>query len=343
MIRLFSSSLLRSLTISFAIVGFVSLLGTAAMALPAKGLFAEIETNKGTISIRLFYKKAPKTVSNFIALSEGTKDWADPETNRIITGKPLYKNLKFHRVISKFMVQTGDPAGNGTGGPGFNFEDEFHKDLKHNKPGILSMANRGRNTNGSQFFITHIPTPWLDWKHTVFGEVIEGMDIVNLIEKGDDLKQIRILRQGTEAKAFAVETSAVQAQEAFKKKLPKKFGKLDASRVPKAGQVSVDAGDFEYIFLGFKGVTIPPAPYQYTHEEILKIAEGVAREARSEGVEFREVIRKYSDTMNQFQLKSFKKTAQLPPLFHDMFKLKPGQIADPTDTADGVFIFKRIK
>ncbi len=182
----------------------LSLLATGPLAIgePAgEGIFAEMKTNKGTIVLRLFFEKTPITVANFVGLAEGTKVWTDLRTGKQ-TSAPLYKNLKFHRVIKNFMIQGGDPLGSGRGGPGYRFNDEFRHDLKHDKPGILSMANAGPNTNGSQFFITHVPTPWLDNRHTVFGAVIEGMDVVNKIQKNDDLIGIRIIRKGAEAKAF---------------------------------------------------------------------------------------------------------------------------------------------
>ncbi len=145
-------------------------------------MIANFETNKGNFKVKLFAEKAPKTVANFVGLAEGTKEWADPKTGAKVK-KPLYDGLIFHRVMPNFMIQGGDPKGNGTGGPGFQFEDEIVPDLKHDKPGILSMANAGPNTNGSQFFVTVAKTPWLDGKHTVFGEVIEGMDVVMEISK----------------------------------------------------------------------------------------------------------------------------------------------------------------
>lgn len=143
-------------------------------------MIAVFETNRGTFKVQLFNDKAPKTVENFVGLAEGTKEWTDPKTGEKVK-KPFYDGLKFHRVIPNFMIQGGDPLGNGTGGPGFRFADEFDASLHHDKPGKLSMANAGPNTNGSQFFVTVAATPWLDGKHTIFGEVIEGMDVVNAI------------------------------------------------------------------------------------------------------------------------------------------------------------------
>jgi peptidyl-prolyl cis-trans isomerase A (cyclophilin A) len=140
-------------------------------------LYATFKTSMGDILIRLYEDKAPNTVANFVGLATGTKEWTDPRTGQKVK-KPLYNGTIFHRVIPGFMIQGGDPLGRGTGGPGFRFNDEFHKDLRHNKPGILSMANSGPNTNGSQFFITHVPTPHLDNRHSVFGEVVKGQEVV---------------------------------------------------------------------------------------------------------------------------------------------------------------------
>ncbi len=149
-----------------------------------KGTYAKIKTTLGDITIRLFKDKVPKTVENFVGLATGTKEYTDPKTKEKTTGK-FYDGIIFHRVIPGFMIQTGDPLGMGYGGPGYQFEDEFHDDLKHSKPGILSMANSGRNTNGSQFFITHEPTPHLNNRHSVFGEVVDGMNVVNNIGNVD--------------------------------------------------------------------------------------------------------------------------------------------------------------
>jgi peptidyl-prolyl cis-trans isomerase A (cyclophilin A) len=146
-----------------------------------KPMFALFETNLGNFKVKFYHDKAPKTVENFAGLAEGTKEWTDPNSGGKVK-KPFYDGLIFHRVIDNFMIQGGDPLGTGTGGPGYKFEDEFNPTLKHKK-GVLSMANAGPNTNGSQFFITVADTPWLDGKHTVFGEVVEGMDTIDKIAK----------------------------------------------------------------------------------------------------------------------------------------------------------------
>jgi peptidyl-prolyl cis-trans isomerase A (cyclophilin A) len=143
-------------------------------------LNAEFVTSEGTFTIRLFDTEAPNTVANFVGLAEGTKEWTDPRSNQKVK-QPYYDGSIFHRVIDGFMIQGGDPLGQGIGGPGYNFADEFHPSLRHSKAGILSMANRGPNTNGGQFFITLGPTPHLDDRHSVFGEVVSGMDIVRKI------------------------------------------------------------------------------------------------------------------------------------------------------------------
>ena len=161
------------------------------------GLYAKFSTPKGDILLALTYAETPGTVGNFVGLAEGTiKNDVQAE------GTPYYDGLKFHRVIEDFMVQGGCPQGSGVGGPGYQFNDEFHPDLKHDKPGILSMANAGPGSNGSQFFITHIATPWLDGKHTVFGSVIEGQDIVDTIAQNDTIDTLEIIRVGQAAEAF---------------------------------------------------------------------------------------------------------------------------------------------
>jgi len=170
------------------------------------GLYAKFNTSKGDILVNLTFDKTPGTVGNFVALAEGQL-----ENNIHSQGTPYYDGLKFHRVIPDFMIQGGCPQGTGTGNPGYSFEDEFHQDLKHDKPGVLSMANSGPATNGSQFFITHIATPWLDNKHTVFGYVIEGQDIVDAIAQDDLINALEIIKIGDAAAKF----NAIEAFRTF--------------------------------------------------------------------------------------------------------------------------------
>ncbi len=188
----------------FFIVLSMPCLGSASNLEP--GMYARFETSKGQITAKLFYDKTPLTVINFAGLAQGTKD-----SNRG-RGVKYFDGLIFHRVIKDFMIQGGDPQGSGKGGPGYTFADEFVKELKHDSPGILSMANAGPGTNGSQFFITHKATPWLDNKHTVFGKVIEGQDVVKKIKKGDKIISLAILRIGEVAEQFKTDQAAFDAR-----------------------------------------------------------------------------------------------------------------------------------
>jgi len=156
--------------------------------------YAKFETSEGNFKIRLFDQEAPNTVANFVGLVEGSKEWRDPKSGERRKA-PFYDGIIFHRVINGFMIQGGDPLGQGTGGPGFNFADEFHPKARHDKAGILSMANAGPNTNGSQFFITLAPTPWLDNKHSIFGEIVEGYDVVEKISKAPRGAQDRPVKE----------------------------------------------------------------------------------------------------------------------------------------------------
>jgi peptidyl-prolyl cis-trans isomerase A (cyclophilin A) len=171
------------------------------------GIYAKFNTTKGAILVKLTHDLTPGTVGNFVALAEGNlENKVKPQ------GVKFYDGLKFHRVIPDFMIQGGCPQGTGTGDPGYKFDDEFHPSLKHNRPGVLAMANSGPGTNGSQFYITHVPTDWLDNKHTVFGHVVEGQDIVDAVTQGDVLESLEIIREGDEAKNW----NAIEAFITFK-------------------------------------------------------------------------------------------------------------------------------
>ena len=184
------------------------------------GLYAKFHTSKGEILVNLEYQKTPGTVGNFVALAQGNlENTVKPQ------GTPYYDGLNFHRVISDFMIQGGCPLGTGTGDPGYKFDDEFHPDLKHSGPGVLAMANSGPGSNGSQFYITHVETSWLDGKHTVFGNVVEGQDVVDAVAQGDKLTQLEILAVGADAEAF----KAVEAFRTFEGSREKRLAEEKAA------------------------------------------------------------------------------------------------------------------
>ncbi len=187
------------------------------------GIYAKFNTSKGEITVKLTYDKTPATVGNFVALAEGNL-----ENSSKPKGTPYYDGLSFHRVIPDFMIQGGCPQGTGTGDPGYKFDDEFHPDLKHTGPGVLSMANAGPGTNGSQFFITHVATPWLDNKHTVFGNVIEGQNFVDEIAQGDSLNSLEIIRIGSKAESWNAVEAFTSFESSREKRLQEEKNKAEA-------------------------------------------------------------------------------------------------------------------
>ncbi|MEA4861278.1 MAG: peptidylprolyl isomerase [Sphaerochaeta sp.] len=211
----------------------------------ADGLYAVLHTTKGDITLLLEHEKTPMTVANFIGLAEGTLN---------INGKHAryYDNLTFHRVIENFMIQGGCPKGTGTGGPGYTFPDEIVDSLKHSTAGVLSMANAGPGTNGSQFFITHVPTPWLDGKHTVFGHVVEGQSVVDTIAQGDKIKHVEILRKGERATSFTVTRESftqyvLEVEEKNKKAQGKEQAKLDAELKNRFPDATITPSGLRYV------------------------------------------------------------------------------------------------
>ena len=220
------------------------------------GLYAKFLTSKGDILIKLEYNKTPGTVGNFVALAKG-----DLENSIKKQGNPYYDGLKFHRVIPDFMIQGGCPLGTGTGNPGYKFDDEIHENLKHDSPGVLSMANAGPGTNGSQFFITHVPTPWLDGKHSVFGKTVDGQSVIDSITQGDIIESIEIIAVGDDAKSF-------NAVESFRK-----FESARAKRIEEealAAQMELDKHS--------KGFKITKSGLRY---QIIKEGYGVSPEKNS--------------------------------------------------------------
>ncbi len=187
------------------------------------GMYALMETSRGSILLELAYDKTPLTVTNFAGLAQGTI----PSSRGTV---PYYNGLTFHRVIPEFMIQGGDPTGTGSGGPGYKFPDEIHPSLKHDRPGVLSMANSGPGTNGSQFFITHVPTPWLDGKHTVFGYVVRGQDVVDAVRTGDTIESVEIIRRGEQAQSCIADKESFDALLDGHKQAQAETGKEEISR-----------------------------------------------------------------------------------------------------------------
>jgi len=313
------------------------------------GIFAKIYTDKGTITAKLFYQQAPMTVMNFIGLSEGTIAWEEPETKKQVT-RPLYQNLIFHHV-REFMVQTGDPTGTGTGGPGFVFADEFYPGLHHSKAGMLSMATKGPDTNGSQFIITNQPAQWLDNRHSIFGEVIDGLDILTQIKRGDKLEKITIARIGQEAEKFDAKQAHQIAKanqevrrKAAEKKLPTDIGELDPAKIPNPEQPPVSPGDFEFIVIGHTKmrVSVPGKTFYYDHDSALEFANKLVRYARSKNVNFAKLIKQYSDMDRDVLTRNVTDNPNTPAPMKVIFRLKPGQVSEPLDSPMGIYIFHRL-
>ncbi len=326
-------------------------LSTITSMAAADGIFASLHTSKGVITARLFYKRAPISVMNFIGLAEGTVKWRSSE-DKEFAKTPLYQGLTFH-AVKDFMVQTGDPTGTGRGGPGYLFDDEFHPQLTHARAGVLSMATRGRNTNGSQFIITTKPAPWLDRHKTVFGEVIKGKDVAARIVKGDALEKIVIARVGKDAEGFnparahalAKEVNAA-LMEAAKKTIPEATSPLDPVRLPVKGQALVSPADFDFIVIAhseMKDVKKLGRVFYYDQKGALDIAGKLVRIARSKDTDFAALIAKYSDMKRNSTSRGVKDSPFAPAALKTIFRLKPGQISGPVDMPTGVYIFRRLE
>ncbi|MDP2822781.1 MAG: peptidylprolyl isomerase [Sulfuritalea sp.] len=333
-------------------LAIVALLGVSAPAAAAKGegLFAELHTARGVITVRLDFKHAPLTVMNFVGLAEGKIAWVDPKTNAQ-RKDPLYKNLSFH-LVKDFMIQTGDPTGTGKGGSGSTFADEIAPELKHVKAGVVSMANRGPGTNSSQFFITKRPAPWLDGHHTIFGEVVAGLELVERIAQGDSLKKVVIVRRGDAARGFTPARAHELAnqrvallKEAGKKVLPPSIGPADPAKVPAPNQPAVSPGDFEFLVIGHTGMKDMERlgrEFYYDHDGALEVARKLVQLARTQNANFSALIKKYSDMQRDTITRGVEDTAQQPAGLKQIFRLKPGQVSDPVDLPVGIYIFHRL-
>ena len=337
---------IRKILLLLISVLFFSL--TASAGTLADGLYAKMQTSKGEIVLRLFYKRAPLTVSNFVGLAEGSKEWKDPVTSKARKTR-YYDGLSFHRVIKDFMIQGGDPLGTGTGGPGYTFQDEFHPELKHSKSGILSMANAGADTNGSQFFITHVPTPHLDNKHSVFGEVVEGMKVVNDIVKGDLINTVTIIRKGESAKSFdSVSISKRIAEknrklaEKNRKIIPEPTSEIDTSKVPDSVQAMAEEVSVQMLVVAYKGARLPKQNIYYDKSGAKEAAAKLSDLARRKGVSFSDLIKRFSDLPQQPKLPLLSAKNNLSDFLQPALKLKVGQISDPVDSPYGFLIFNRV-
>lgn len=320
----------------------------AAAELPADckdledGLYARMQTNNGVMVLRLDYEYAPETCANFVGLAEGTKSWTDAASGRSFK-KPFYDGLTFHRIIKDFMIQGGCPQGNGMGGPGYKFKDEFHPELRHDGPGVLSMANAGRNTNGSQFFITLAPTPHLDDKHSVFGHIVKGQDVLTKLGAvatgaGDKPVQPVVLERCT----IVRKGDAAQGWLKRKKEVPAPTGEPLAVRAaPAAGAPTKDRVKVVVICIQYAGAERAEADVTCTKEEAAAIAGRIAGHCRLAGADAASLARRWSDLPQvEFDLDK----AKTDPAFAPAFALSsPGQVSDPAETRFGYMVFVALR
>jgi cyclophilin family peptidyl-prolyl cis-trans isomerase len=325
------------------------------------GMYAEMETSKGEVILRLYYDKVPLTVANFVALAQGSHPLLDEEER----GIPFYQDLTFHKVIPGVMVQGGDPRGTGKGGPGFSIEREFRPDLRHDRPGILSMLNEGTHSHGSQFFITLEKTPRFDDRHSIFGEVVEGQSVVEQLEEGDSIRSLSIVRKGKDAAAFDLthqleelerrarhaETEArMSAQQKTDRSgnlckradLPRRTGNTDPARVPAENQPENEKVALQYLLVSHTSAVPRIGNPTCDKPEARKIAEHLAALAREEGADFAALAKRFSDSLD-YRIPLLVRDAETSETMVPCFRLKPGQVTDPIDTPRGFMVFQRVE
>jgi len=324
-------------------------------------MYAEMDTSRGEVVLRLHHDKAPMTVANFVALTQGSHPLLDVEK----TGVPFYDGLTFHKVIPGVMVQGGDPMGTGNGGPGFRIGREFRPNLRHDRPGTLSMLNEGPFSHGSQFFITLQKTPRFDDKHSIFGEVVEGQSVVEQLEEGDTIRSVSIVRKGKDAGAFdlayhleELEQSARHAETEARRsaqeetdrsgipckkvELPERTGNTDPARVPAENQPENEKIALQYLLVSHTSAVPRIGNPTCDKSEARKIAEHLAALAREEGVDFEALAKRFSDSLD-YRIPLLIRDTETSETMMPCFRLKPGQITDPIDTPRGFMVFKRIE
>jgi peptidylprolyl isomerase len=323
------------------------------------GMYAQLNTSKGEIIFRLFYQEAPLTVSNFIALAQGKIQWKDPVSG-VLKKEPFYEGLKFHRIIPDFMAQSGDPRGNGHGGPGYQLVREIHPRLKHDSPGVLSMLNKETFSHGSQFFITLKEAPFLDGKHAVFGKAIKGLDVLPLIEQEDTIYHVVIIRQGKLAEAFDIQKYLGSIQKHMAdmdekkmgtpskkesrkaRNLPQPTGNIDPAAIPEEGQPAADKIALEYILITHEGSMFPSARSQNTKAEAYETAKQLTQLAREKNRSFRQLAVRFSDS-TEFRIPLLTRSRLANSSYKPCFFLKEGQISDPVDLPEGYAVFRRTR
>lgn len=313
---------------------------------------------------RLHYPLAPMTVANFLGLAEGAMAWQDPFT-RERKKSHFYDGLSFHKVVPGLLIHGGDPKGNGHGGPGYLLDREIDPSLRHDRPGILSMLNEDGYAHGSQFLITLGPAPFLDGRHAVFGEVVDGLTVLDKLERGDRITRVTIQRRGAEAHAFdiapwlerirqrateietekkaeRVKSRSEGGREGRRRELPELAGKIDPSRVPRKNQPAVEKVALEYILITHRGAMTPREYQVYEREDALRVAEHLTRAARMEANDFVKLVRQYSDSPD-YKIPLLKRDGNHPKVLEPVFHLEVGQVSDPIHTTKGYMIFSRVR